>query len=253
VQLRLDGKTAIVTGGSKGIGLGIAKAFADAGATVLITARSAETLETASAELGPNVHWTVGHAGRPDDAERVVGECIERLGSCDVLVNNAATNPYAGPLIDVPLSAWDKTVEVNLRGPLAWTQAAWNGWMNAHDGCSVINIASVGAYRTAELLGLYSLLKGALVHMTQQLAAELAPRARVNAIAPAVIKTDFSRLLWQGDRAERTAKSYPMKRLGEPADIGEAALYLAAGASWMTGHTIVLDGGQLVAFDPGAE
>lgn len=247
----MDGKAAVVTGGSKGIGKGIAKAFADSGAHVLITARKADVLEAAAAELGPNVSWITGHTGRPEDGERVIAECIERYGSCDVLVNNAATNPYAGPLIEAPLSAWDKTVEVNLRGPLAWSQIAWQAWMKDNPGCSIINLASVGGYKTSSQLGLYAVLKAALIHMTKQLAAELAPNVRVNALAPAVVRTDFARILWEGDRGSETAKTYPLQRLGEPADIGEAALFLAAGASWMTGQTLVLDGGGLIAFDKG--
>ncbi len=249
----MDGKAAVVTGGSKGIGKGIARAFADAGANVLITARKADTLESAAAELGPNVSWITGHTGKPEDGDRVIAECIERYGSCDVLVNNAATNPYAGPLIDAPLSAWDKTVEVNLRGPLAWSQSAWRAWMHDHTDCSIINLASVGGYKTSAQLGLYAVLKAALIHMTKQLAAELAPNVRVNAIAPAVVRTDFARILWEGERGSATAKTYPMQRLGEPEDIGEAALYLAAGASWMTGQTLVLDGGGLIAFGTGDE
>jgi NAD(P)-dependent dehydrogenase (short-subunit alcohol dehydrogenase family) len=247
MEFRLDGKTAIVTGGSKGIGKGIAKAFADAGAHVLITARKPDTLEAAAAELGANVSWIAGHTGRPEDGERVVATCLERYGRVDVLVNNAATNPFAGRLIDAPLSAWDKTVEVNLRGPLAWSQIAWREWMKDHAGCSIINTASVGAFKTSANLGLYSVLKMALVQMTRQLAGELAPNVRVNAIAPAVIRTDFARILWEGEAGAKAARSYPLKRLGEPEDCGEACLYLAAGATWMTGQTLVLDGGALVA------
>ena len=248
MELRLDGKAAIVTGGSKGIGKGIAKAFADSGANVLITARKPDVLEAAAAELGPNVSWLPGHTGKPEDGEAVVAACLERYGRCDILVNNAATNPWAGPLIDAPLSMWDKTVEVNLRGPLAWSQIAWREWMKAHGDCSIINVASVGGFATSSNLGLYGVLKAALIHMTKQLAAELAPNVRVNALAPAVIRTDFARILWEGERGERTARAYPLQRLGEPEDIGEAALYLAAGATWMTGQTLVLDGGTLVAF-----
>jgi len=243
----MDGQAAVVTGGSKGIGKGIAKAFVDAGANVLITARKPDVLEAAAAELGPNASWTAGHTGRPEDGERVIAECIERYGSCDVLVNNAATNPWAGPLIDAPLGMWDKTVEVNLRGPLAWSQIAWQQWMKDHDGCSIINIASVGGYKTSSNLGLYGVLKAALIHMTEQLASELAPNVRVNALAPAVIRTDFARILWEGEAGVKAAASYPLKRLGEPSDVGEAAVYLAAGASWMTGQTLVLDGGALIA------
>jgi NAD(P)-dependent dehydrogenase (short-subunit alcohol dehydrogenase family) len=253
MELRLDGKAAIVTGGSKGIGKGIAKAFADAGANVLITARKADTLESAAAELGPNVSWMAGHTGRPEDGESVVAACLERYGSADILVNYAATNPYAGPLIDAPLSMWDKTVEVNLRGPLAWSQIAWHAYMKDHPGCSIINIASVGGFKTSPVLGLYAVLKAALIHMTKQLAAELGPNVRVNALAPAVVRTDFARILWEGERGDAVARTYPLQRLGEPSDIGEAALYLAAGATWMTGQTLVLDGGGLIAFSTDPE
>ena len=248
----MDGKTALITGGSKGIGKGIAKAFVDAGANVLITARKPDVLEAAVAELGPNASWVAGHTGKPEDGERVIAECLERYGSCDVLVNNAATNPYAGPLIEAPLGAWDKTVEVNLRGPLAWSQIAWQQWMKDHDGCSIINIASVGGYKTSAQLGVYGVLKAALIHMTAQLAAELAPNVRVNALAPAVIRTDFARILWEGEAGVQAARSYPLQRLGEPEDIGTAALYLAAGATWMTGQTLVLDGGGLISFGAAA-
>jgi NAD(P)-dependent dehydrogenase (short-subunit alcohol dehydrogenase family) len=250
MDLRLDGQAAIVTGGSKGIGKGIAKAFADAGAQVLITARKPEVLEAAASELGSNVSWMPGHTGRPEDGERVVAACIERYGGCDILVNNAATNPYAGPLIEAPLSAWDKTVEVNLRGPLAWSQIAWQAWMKDHSDGNIINIASVGGFSTSPDLGLYAVLKAGLIHMTKQLAAELAPNVRVNAIAPAVIRTDFARILWDGERGDQTARTYPLRRLGEPEDVGQAAVYLAAGATWMTGQTLVLDGGGLIAFRP---
>ena len=248
VQLSMAGKAAVITGGSKGIGHGIAKAFVEAGANVLITSRKAEGLQVAASELGSRASWMAGHAGDPEDGDRVIAACIERYGSCDVLVNNAATNPYVGPLIEAPLDAWTKTVDVNLRGPLSWSQSAWQQWMQTHDGCSIINIVSVGAFLTSAELGLYSVLKAALIHMTKQLAAELAPNVRVNAIAPAVVRTDFARMLWEGDSGTRAAAGYPLQRFGEPADIGEAAVYLAGGASWMTGHTLVLDGGSLIAF-----
>jgi NAD(P)-dependent dehydrogenase (short-subunit alcohol dehydrogenase family) len=243
MDLRLDGKVALVTGGSKGIGKGIAKAFVDAGADVMITARKADGPSSAA--------WRVAHVGSEDDANACIAATLERFGRLDILVNNAATNPHAGRVIDAPLSKWDKTHEVNLRGPLMWTQIAWRSWMEEHGGC-VINIASVGAFRTSAALGVYSILKAALVQMTRQLGAELGPGVRVNAIAPSVIRTDFARILWEGDRGAQTAKAYPLKRLGEPADVGEAALYLAAGASWMTGNTLILDGGAIVSVESGA-
>jgi NAD(P)-dependent dehydrogenase (short-subunit alcohol dehydrogenase family) len=244
MDLRLDGKAAIVTGGSKGIGKGIAKAFAEAGGNVLITARKPDALEEAAKELGPNVSWAPGHTGRPEDGQQVVDTCIERYGSCDILVNNAATNPHAGRLIDVPLSMWDKTHEVNLRGPLAWTQVAWQRCMEANGGV-VINIASVGGFKTSNKLGVYGVFKAALIHMTKQLASELGPQVRVNCIAPGLIRTDFARILWEGERGRVVADRMPLKRLGEPSDIGECALWVAT-ATWLTGQTIPVDGGELV-------
>ena len=251
MELRLDGQTAVITGGSAGIGLGIATEFVQAGANVMIVSRKADKCEAAADQLralgGGDVDWRAAHTGGEDGGAEVMAATIERFGAIDILVNNAATNPYAGPLIDTPAGAFDKTYEVNLRGPLLWTQSAWNAWMKEHGGC-VINLASVGAYGTSSDLGLYALLKRALVAMTEQLGAELGPDVRVNALAPAVVKTDFARLLWEGERGEKFAQRYPLKRLGEPGDIGRAALWLAADAQWMTGQTLVIDGGQLVAF-----
>ena len=139
MDLRLDGKTAIVTGGSRGIGKAIAAAFAAAGANVMITARKAETLQQTATEIGNGVAWFAAHTGEPEHADRCVTATLGRFGRLDILVNNAATNPYAGPLIDADVPRFDKTVQVNLRGPLVWTQSAWRHWMKEHGGV-VINI-----------------------------------------------------------------------------------------------------------------
>lgn len=249
----LDGQTALITGGSRGIGLGIARHLGAAGATLMLVARKADGLDAATAELvaagipADRIATEVANAGRAEDAERCVAATVSRFGRVDVLVNNAATNPYAGPIIDCDVPRWDKTHEVNLRGPLVWTQAAWRASMREHGG-SIINIASVGGYVTSQALGTYDIFKCALIHMTKQLAAELAPKVRVNCLAPGLIKTDFAKYLWQDGRGDEVAKRYPLKRLGEPDDIAEAALYFAAGASWVTGQTLVLDGGGLIRF-----
>ncbi len=248
MELRLDGKVAVVTGGSRGIGKGIAKAYVEAGGNVMLVSRKAETLEATAAELagtGGDVAVFPAHVGRPEDAEACMQACLDRWGSVDILVNNAATNPYAGPTIDCDLSRWDKTHEVNLRGPFAWTQAAWKASMKERGGC-VINIASAGAFLTSSQLGVYGTFKAAMVYLTKQLASELGPNVRVNCIAPGLIKTDFAKILWEGERGAKVAEIYPLKRLGEPGDIGEAALFLAAGAGWMTGQTLLLDGGETI-------
>jgi NAD(P)-dependent dehydrogenase (short-subunit alcohol dehydrogenase family) len=247
---RLKGKVALITGGSRGIGKGIAKAFIDEGAQVMITSRKAETCEETAKELGDAVHWEAGHIGHSEDAERVIDATIDKLGSLDILVNNAATNPYAGPTIEVDRARWDKTLEVNLTAPLFWTQLAWERQMKQNGG-AVINISSVGGLATSPILGVYDITKAALIHLTKQLAAEMGPDVRVNAIAPGLIKTDFARVLWEGERGDQVAQSYPLKRLGEVEDVGAAALYFADDASsgWVTGHTIVLDGGGLIGFN----
>lgn len=248
MELRLDGKTALITGGSRGIGKGIAHAFAEAGAKVMITSRKADSCEEAAAEIGHGCVWEAGHVGKPEDAARIVDACIAQLGGVDILVNNAGTNPYAGRTIDVDLPRWEKTFEVNLTAPLIWTQLAWQRHMQEHGGV-VINISSVGGLSTNPVLGVYDVTKSALIHLTKQLAPELGPGVRVNAICPGLIKTDFARMLWDGERGAEVAAQYPLGRLGEVEDIAAAALWLAADSgSWITGQAIVLDGGGLVQF-----
>jgi len=249
MQLSLEGKVALVTGGSRGIGKGIARAYAEAGAKVMITSRKAEVCAEAVQEIGHGAIFEAGNIGSPDDAERVIDATLAQLGGLDILVNNAATNPYAGPTIDVPLPAWEKTLQVNITAPLVWTQLAWQRRMKEHGG-AVINISSVGGLGTNPILGVYDVTKAALLHLTKQLAAELGPKVRVNAIAPGLIKTDFARVLWEKGRGDEVAKAYPLKRLGEPEDVAAAALYLASDAAsgWITGNTIVLDGGGLIGF-----
>lgn len=248
MQIRMDGKVALVTGGSRGIGRGIAEAFARAGARVMITSRSAESCEEAAKAIGTGVDFEAGHVGREADVDRVIEATLTRLGRIDVLVNNAATNPYAGPMIDVDRARWDKTLEINLTAPMFWTQKVWRRWMKEHGG-AIVNISSVGGLATNPVLGTYDVTKAALIHMTKQLAAELAPKVRVNALAPGLVKTDFARALWEGGRGEKIQAAYPLKRIGEPEDVAGAALFLAADTGrWITGQTLVLDGGALIAF-----
>ena len=246
MDINLNGKVALVTGASKGIGLAIAKAYAENGATVVLTARKQEGLDEAVTTIKGETHTIAAHAGDPSAAEAAVTETIERFGRLDVLVNNAATNPHMGRLIDVDLPRWDKTFEVNLRGPLVWTQQAWQQWMQANGG-SVLNIASIGGMSSGGAIGVYDTTKAALIFMTRHLATELGPKVRVNAISPGLVKTDFAKALWQG-AGEDASFPWPMRRIGQPDDIATAALFLASDqASWITGTVTVIDGGALTA------
>lgn len=252
MDLRLEGKVALVTGGSRGIGRDIAAAFAEAGAKVMIALRSAEACEEASKAIGGNCQWVASNVGYADQAEILVDHTLDVFGAIGILVNNAGANPYAGPTIDVDLARWDKTIQVNITAPLILTQLAWHKYMkDGPGGSSVINISSVGGLSTNPLLGVYGVAKAGVIHLTEQLAAGLGLKVRVNCIAPGLIKTDFARILWEGERGDAVAESYPLGRLGEVEDIAGCALWLASAlGSWVTGQTIAMDGGELVAFKP---
>jgi NAD(P)-dependent dehydrogenase (short-subunit alcohol dehydrogenase family) len=247
--LALDGKVAVVTGGSRGIGFAIARAYRAEGAHVVIAARKPDGLRDARERLldgkgDGDVVTVVANAGEPDDAERCVQETVDQFGRLDVLVNNAATNPYMGDLIDIDLPRAEKTVRVNQYGMLAWTRFAWRASMEQHGG-AVINIASVGGLIVDPGIGYYNATKAAMLHMTRQLSYELGPQVRVNAIAPGLIKTDLARAVWEAREAVLTAQ-LPTRRLGTPEDVANAAVFLASDkSSWITGQTIVIDGGAL--------
>jgi NAD(P)-dependent dehydrogenase (short-subunit alcohol dehydrogenase family) len=247
MELELTGKTALITGGSRGIGLAIAERFVQAGANVMISSRTAEDLARAAAELvsrgapEDRVAWRTAHVGRPEEAEGSVADTVARFGGIDILVNNAGTNPYFGPMIDIDVVRAQKTFEVNQLSVLVWTAAA----VRAGLGGSVINVASVGGIGVEPNIGWYNVTKAAVAHLTRQLAGELGPAVRVNALAPGLVKTDFARALWE-TREERIAARLPLRRLGVPDDIATAALFLASdAASWLTGHVLVIDGGAL--------
>ena len=245
MEIRLDGKVALVTGASRGIGRAIAAQLAEAGAKVMLSSRKQDALEEAAADIKGETAVFAANAGEPDQVAACVAATVERLGRVDILVNNAATNPYMGPNIDIDLARYDKTWQVNLRGPLVWMQHAWNASMKERGG-NVVNIASVGGLSIEPSIGIYNTTKAALIHLTKTLAAELSPGVRVNAIAPGLVKTDMARALWQ-PAEEQLAKRTPLKRLGEPEDIANAALFLTSDlSSWMTGHVLVVDGGALI-------
>jgi NAD(P)-dependent dehydrogenase (short-subunit alcohol dehydrogenase family) len=245
MELRLDGKVALVTGASKGIGLGIARAYAAAGAKVMLSSRKQADLEKAAADIDGETAVFAANAGDPEAAAACIDATIDQLGGLDILVNNAATNPYMGPAIDCELPAYDKTYQVNMRGPFVWTQLAWQKAMRERGG-SILNIASVGGLSFGGAIGVYDTTKAALIHQTKHFAVELAPKVRVNAIAPGLVKTDFARALWEPNE-EGAARHLPLKRLGEPGDIAAAAVFLVSeAASWITGDVMVVDGGALL-------
>jgi NAD(P)-dependent dehydrogenase (short-subunit alcohol dehydrogenase family) len=243
----LKGRVALITGGSRGIGKAIAKRFIEAGASVMIVSRKPEGCKATAEELGGDIDWKAGNASRQEDAEACTEATLERFGAIDILVNNAGTSPYVGPIIEIDLPRWEKTLQANMTAALIWTQLAWRKYMQEHGG-NVVNISSYGGYITSPIIGAYNITKAGLIHMTKQLASELGPQVRVNAVAPGVVRTSFSQLLWDEGRGEEMAARLPLRRLGEPEDVAEAALFLASDASsWITGQTLVSDGGALVA------
>ena len=241
MEISLKGKTALVTGASRGIGKAIAKSFVDAGAQVMLTSRKEDALRAVANEIKGDTAVFAANTGDLEQGQACVEATIERFGKIDILVNNAATNPYYGETLGVDSSRFDKTFQVNLKGPLFWSQAAWNASMKNNPGV-ILNIASVGGLRAEQGLGVYNLTKAAIIHLTSQLACELGP-TRVVGIAPGLVKTMFASVLVE-NFGDRLAAALPTKRLGEPQDIANLALFLCSDlASWITGETYVIDGG----------
>jgi len=171
---------------------------------------------------------------------------LERFAALDILVNNAGTNPYMGPLAGMDLARAAKTVQLNQTAVLVWSQLAYSAYMAEHGGV-MLNVASVGGLSVEPAIGWYNVTKAAVIHLTRQLAAELGPGVRVNALAPGLVRTDLARALWEPGESS-VAGRLPMRRIGEPDDVAKAALFLVSdGASWITGTTLVVDGGALVA------
>ncbi len=241
---RLSGRVAVVTGASRGIGFAVARRLVSEGAKVVITARHADAVAQAASELGgPSV--AIGVTGRADDEDHqsaTLSAAAAAFGPVDILVNNAGINPAYGALMDLPMSAARKIIEVNVLGTLSWVQQAYAAGMSSRGG-SIVNIASIAGIRPAPGISFYGVSKAALVNLTESLAVELGPAIRVNAVAPGVVKTRFAEALYVG-REDEVAAKYPLRRLGEPNDIASAVAFLVSEeASWITGQTIVVDGG----------
>jgi NAD(P)-dependent dehydrogenase (short-subunit alcohol dehydrogenase family) len=240
------GRAALITGASRGIGLAIAHSVVGRGARAVITGRHADTLAGAAAALGGPDHAipVAGNAADPEHRETAVRTAVSRLGGLDMLVANVGINPVYGPLMETDLGAVTKILETNVVATLGLIQQAWHAWMASHGG-SVLIVASTAGLRAAEGIAAYGVSKAALINLTTQLAVELGPGVRVNAIAPAVVKTRFAEALYAG-REEEVSRRYPSGRLGRPEDAGEAGAYLLGpGAGWVTGQVLVLDGGAL--------
>jgi len=243
MEVSLAGRAGIVTGASRGIGEAIVRAMLESDvAGVVITGRREESLRGLTEELGTRVVALPGNVRDAAHADAAVALAVERFGSCSLLVNNAGTNPSAGPILEVDLAAVDATWEVNQRAPLVWARAAWHGWMAQHGG-AIVSIGSVGGMAPERLIGAYNVSKAALHHLTRQLALEMAPGVRVNAVAAAVVRTRLSAALWEQDPA-RAARLHPLGRLGEPEDVARSVVFLLSDASaWTTGVVLPVDGG----------
>ena len=246
----LAGKTALITGASRGIGRAIAFAFAAEGSNVVLSSRKQEALDAVAEEIRatyPEVKALAkaAHVGHPEQARACVEAAVDTFGGLDVLVNNAGTNPYFGPMVDLDVPRAEKTVQVNQLSVVLWTQLAWKAAL-AERGGAIVNMASIGGLGTEPGIGYYNATKAAVIHLTRQFAAELAPKVRVNAIAPGIVRTNLARALWE-NYEEELRKMLPLGRIGEPEDIAKAAVFLAGDqSSWITGQTLVVDGGALI-------
>lgn len=243
-MMELQGQVAIITGASRGIGFGIAEELVSAGARVCLTGRNADALQTAAASLGgPLVALPVaGKADDPAHQSEAVARTLETFGRLDMLVNNVGINPAYGTLMDLDLAVARKTFEVNALATLSWVQHCHRAAM-AEGGGSIVNVSSLSSIKHAPGLGMYGATKSMLEHLTRTLGQELAPTVRVNAVAPAVVKTAFAAKLYEQDEAE-TAARFPLQRLGVPQDVAHAVRFLLGPRSaWITGQVLLVDGG----------
>jgi NAD(P)-dependent dehydrogenase (short-subunit alcohol dehydrogenase family) len=250
-RIDLEGKVAIVTGASRGIGEAIARAFVANGARVVITGRKIDALSAVAESIGCDRAFAIAaHNGKENDCETLVKAAVAHFGKVDVLVNNAATNLHFGPLVQVDMPAWDKTFDVNLKGYFWMCREVAKHLQARGAPGSLINVASVAGLEAAPFQGMYGMTKAAILSMTKTLAFELASsKIRVNALAPGLIETRFSTAIVQNETlVDAVLKKTPLGRYGAPGEIAGGALYLASdSASFLTGHTLVIDGGMTVS------
>lgn len=250
--LDLSGKVAIVTGASRGIGEAVARAMAAHGAKVVLSSRKLEGLQPVVADIkaaGGEASAVTCHAGNEAQIQNLVAQAVTIYEKVDILVNNAATNPYFGPLMSVEWPAWDKTFEVNTKGYFMAIREVAKHLQARNAPGSIVNVASIAGMGAAIFQGVYGMTKAAVISMTQTLAAELGGTGiRINSIAPGLVETKFAGALLQNREAvERLESQAPVRRIGQPDDIAGLALFLASDASnFITGQTIVADGGQRI-------
>jgi NAD(P)-dependent dehydrogenase (short-subunit alcohol dehydrogenase family) len=250
-RISLEGKVAIITGASRGIGESIAKSFVAHGASVVLAARKPDALHHVAASLGEHAFAVPTHTGKEEDCAALVARAVERFGKVDVLVNNAATNPYFGPLLGIDMGAWDKTFEVNLKGYFFMAREVARHLQDRGEKAgSLIHVTSINGLEAAPLQGVYGMTKAAVISMTKTMAYELASsNIRVNAIAPGLVDTRFaSAIVGNQEIVDTVLKKTPLGRYAVPDEIAGAAVYLASdAASFMTGHTMVVDGGVTIS------
>jgi NAD(P)-dependent dehydrogenase (short-subunit alcohol dehydrogenase family) len=249
-SITLEEKVAIITGASRGIGEAIARTFVAHGASVIVASRKIEGLSAVAESIGPKALAVAAHTGREEDCVALVKTAVEKFGRVDILVNNAATNAYFGPLLDIDGGAWDKAFEVNTKGYFWMTREVARHLRAREAPGSIVNVASVAGLTGAPMMGVYAMTKAAILSMTKTFAIELAAnKIRVNAIAPGFVDTKFASPVLKNDvLVDDIIKRTPMRRYGQPDEIAGAALYLASdAASYLTGQAIVIDGGMSIA------
>jgi len=248
-SLPLEGKVAIVTGASRGIGEAIAQAIVRAGAKVVVASRKLESVTEVATKLGPNAFGVAAHTGREADCEALVDAAVKRFGQVDLLVNNAATNPYFGPLTETDAGAWDKTFDVNVKGYFWMARAVVRHLQARKAPGAIVSVTSVAGLEAAPMMGVYGMTKAAIVSMTKTLAAELGPQnIRVNAVAPGFVDTKFAAAVVQNETLHsEVVKRTPLRRVAVPEEIAGGVVFLLGnGATYLTGHTLVIDGGMTV-------